>query len=120
MFSDFAVARIFIKVIRSSDDKDRTTTLGFVVMPDHLHWVICLGREVNLCRAVGLVKGVSAFKINRQAGHRGVCWQDGFYDHALRRDEDLQRVMRYVLLNPVRAGLVKRIGDYPHWDCVYI
>jgi hypothetical protein len=38
----------------------------------------------------------------------------------LRRDEDLRAVARYVILNPVRAGLVQRVGDYPHWDAVWL
>jgi hypothetical protein len=30
------------------------------------------------------------------------------------------KVARYIVYNPVRAGLVSRIGDYPHWDAVWV
>ncbi len=40
-------------------------------------------------------------------------WQRSFYDHALRTDEDLVHTARYVLANPVRAGLVHDFRDYP-------
>jgi REP element-mobilizing transposase RayT len=47
-------------------------------------------------------------------------WAPAFHDRALRRDEDLRGVARYLVLNPVRAGLVRRVGDYPFWDAVWI
>jgi hypothetical protein len=47
-------------------------------------------------------------------------WQKGFYDHALREGEALQNVARYIVANPLRAGLVAHIGDYPLWDAVWL
>jgi hypothetical protein len=47
-------------------------------------------------------------------------WQRGFHDHALRQDDDLAAAARYVIANPVRRGLVKRVADYPHWDAVWL
>jgi REP element-mobilizing transposase RayT len=47
-------------------------------------------------------------------------WQEGFHDHALRREEDLRDIARYIVLNPVRAGLVRNIREYPLWDAVWL
>ena len=47
-------------------------------------------------------------------------WQKGFHDHAIRRDEDIKAVARYIIANPLRAGMVDRIGDYPFWDAVWL
>ena len=47
-------------------------------------------------------------------------WQAGYYDHALRIEEDIQTVARYIVANPIRAGLVQKIADYPHWDAVWL
>jgi hypothetical protein len=44
----------------------------------------------------------------------------GFHDHALHRDEDLKNLGLYVVANPLRAGLVKSLGDYPHWDAIWL
>jgi len=41
-------------------------------------------------------------------------------DHALRTDENLLNVARYIIANPLRAGLVTRIGDYPLWDSIWL
>ncbi|MEJ1380959.1 MAG: transposase, partial [Candidatus Sedimenticola sp. (ex Thyasira tokunagai)] len=63
---------------------------------------------------VAAVKSVSA----RHLG--GGVWQAGFHDHALRREEDIIGVARYVVANPMRAGLADRVGDYPHWDAAWL
>ena len=41
-------------------------------------------------------------------------WQDGFYDHVLRREEDSLAIAAYIVANPVRAGLVKSVTEYPY------
>ncbi len=41
-------------------------------------------------------------------------WQKSYYDHVLRHDENLAHVVRYVLENPVRAGLVESFDEYPY------
>ena len=40
-------------------------------------------------------------------------WQPGFHEGILRNDEASSGVVRYILENPVRAGLAKEIGEYP-------
>lgn len=45
------------------------------------------------------------------------AWQEGCFDHLLRSDESFNAKLLYVLLNPVRAGLVKRWRD---WEYLYL
>ena len=113
VFADFSAARTLIQVIRQDELRGSHQTLCFVVMPDHLHWLLQLQNE-DLTRLVGRVKSISAKRLGRP------IWQKGFHDHALRREEDVRSVARYVVSNPLRAGLVERAGDYPHWDAVWI
>jgi uncharacterized protein with ACT and thioredoxin-like domain len=47
-------------------------------------------------------------------------WQQDFHDHALRMEEDVKSVARYIVANPLRAGLVMKIGDYSHWDAKWL
>ena len=44
----------------------------------------------------------------------------GLHDHAVRSDEDFRALARYVVANPLRAGLVSQIGDYPLWDAAWL
>ncbi len=67
-----------------------------------------------------LVKGRSARQINLAFGRTQRLWQPGFHDRALRAEEDRLAAARYIVANPLRAGLVRRVADYPHWDCVWL
>jgi REP element-mobilizing transposase RayT len=96
-------------------------TFAYVVMPDHFHWLMCPGASMSLSVVVGNVKCHSARVINRIHGMQGTAvWQRGFHDHALRDDESVIDAARYIIANPLRAGLVKSVGAYPLWDAVWI
>ena len=114
VFGDFLAARSVVRVMHEQAVVSVAETLAFVVMPDHVHWLMQLkdgerlGEVVRRLKArVSIVLGVPV-------------WQRGFHDHALRKDEDVAGVARYVVANPVRAGIVRRVGDYPHWDAVWV
>jgi hypothetical protein len=62
---------------------------------------------------------VSAAAVNRHRGTAGAVWQPGFHDRALRHDESLVTAARYLIANPLRAGLVACPGNYPFWDTVW-
>ena len=88
-------------------------------MPDHLHWLLVLC-ESDLPTVMRHVKSLSARSVNAYLARSGPVWQEGYHDHAIRAGEDLREVARYVIANPVRAGLVPRVGDYPLWDAVWL
>ncbi len=114
VFKDLFSARVLINVLRETEQFDRAKTHCFVVMPDHFHWLVQLGNESNLSTVVRAVKALSSKRI----GHS--IWQKGFYDHALRSEEDIKELARYIVANPLRGGLVESIGDYPHWDAMWL
>ena len=47
-------------------------------------------------------------------------WAEGFNDRALRLEDDVLFAARYIITNPVRAGLVSRVHDYSYWDAVWL
>ncbi len=121
IFSDFALGRLLVHEFMQSAASGRADTLAFVIMPDHLHWLLSLGSPISLSSIVENVKSHSARRINRRRCSAGKpVWQRGFHDHALRREESVIDVARYIVANPVRAGLVGRVGDYPLWDAVWL
>lgn len=119
LFYDFALARLLVAELRAAHEQHQVASLAWVVMPDHLHWLVQLqtGSLDDLMRPI---KSNSARQINQRLGTQGPIWQPGYHDRALRQDEDLQSAARYIVANPLRAGLVKRIGDYPLWDAVWL
>jgi putative transposase len=114
---DFYIARIVVGCLNRARE---TSTLAYVVMPDHVHWMLQLQSDKPLSAIVQAAKSASAHAINRRIGRQGCVWQSGFHDHAVRNHEALRALARYITANPLRAGIVKSVGDYPHWDAVWI
>ena len=94
--------------------------LAWVLMPDHAHWLIELGETRTLQRLVGLLKTFSARNAVRAFECRGPIWAPAFHDHVLREEDDIPNVARYIIANPLRAGLVERVGDYPYWNSAFL
>lgn len=97
-----------------------SSLLCWVLMPDHVHVVVALGDVEPLHKLVKRVKSVLAGQLRRECGERRRVWAPAYHDHALRDEDSLVDVARYVVLNPVRAGLVRRVADYPFWDAVWL
>jgi putative transposase len=98
-------------------DKDIQTcanTLAFVVMPDHLHWLLQLRNASTLSETVRLYKA----KVSMIVGQR--IWQRGFHDHAFRDEEHVIEAARYIITNPLRAGICEYIGNYPYWNAKWL
>jgi len=119
IFSNFDIARLLIRELRKSSEKLMIESLAWVVMPDHLHWLFVLNQS-TVPEVVRHVKGKSARTINRYRRYSGPVWQHGFHDHAIRKEEDVKAIARYIIANPLRAGLVENIGDYPFWDAAWL
>ena len=86
-------------------------------MPDHWHGLVELGESTTLAATTHRIKGVTAHNIKQQFEISGPLWASGFHDHALRREESVAEVVKYIVANPLRAGLVNDVMDYPYWDC---
>jgi putative transposase len=113
------LGRVLVKQLQESDLAGLSQTLAFVVMRDHCHWLMVL-KAKTVSAVVGQVKARSAKKVNELTRASGPLWQPGFHDHALRQEEDIPAIARYIVANPLRAGLVSRVGDYALWDAIWL
>jgi REP element-mobilizing transposase RayT len=119
-FDDSRLARVVVRTLRTLSGDGFADSHAFVIMPDHFHWLVTV-RRGTLSALMAQAKGNAARQINRLLARRGTpVWQPGFHDHALRRDEDVRALARYIVANPLRAGLAKSVGDYPWWDAEWI
>jgi putative transposase len=78
-----------------------------LLMPDHVHLLVCFPPEKILSRVVGLWK-------RGLAKRHAISWQRNFFEHRLRNNENIQQKADYILENPVRAGLVEEWKDWPY------
>jgi putative transposase len=113
------LASILIEETKHQEDTGDCSSLAFVAMPDHFHWLVQLTGTRTLQEIVGSLKGRSARRINLVRGISARVWEAGFHDHALRVEEDIENIANYLLLNPVRAGLVANFDEYPYWYSVW-
>ena len=114
IFSRYESASVAARCFYDETIARHADTLAFVVMPDHIHWLLQLGELSSLSETVRVYKAKVSVLLGQCA------WQSGFHDHAVRTEEDLAKVARYIVANPLRAGLCDRIGDYPYWNAIWL
>ncbi|MSU23008.1 MAG: hypothetical protein EXS32_04210 [Opitutus sp.] len=81
----------------------------FLAMPDHLHALVSFPPNGHMDKVIRDWKRFIAKQTR-------VVWQDGFFDHRLRDEENFELKAHYLRLNPVRSGLV---DDPVNWSCVW-
>lgn len=116
----FLQSCIVAQVITSKKHQNHFSLTAWVIMPDHVHLLFQLNGNKTLSQVMSLLKSQSALALNKETGIKAALWQKGFYDHAIRSDESLINVARYIVANPLRAGLVKSVRQYPFWDSIYL
>jgi REP element-mobilizing transposase RayT len=115
IFNEFKNARQMILAMKYADEHDWCVSLCFVVMPDHIHWLV-QARSKTISKLIASVKRF----VSRSITGVNRVWQKGFYDSAIRNEMDIQPIARYIVANPLRANLVKSVKDYPHWDAIWL
>ena len=105
---------------------ERYDLLGYVVMPNHLHWVfqpldnwvkrLKSGKRFSTSREriIHSIDSFTALRCNQVLGRQGKFWQTEPYDHWVRDFDELERILLYIEANPVKAGLVKWPHEWRH------
>ena len=106
--SDF---RSYERSLRRWCDEFGVSIWAYCLMPNHVHLIVVPSHEASLAKAIGEAHKHYTVQINRRHEWTGCLWQGRFFSVPL--DEfHLLLAARYVLLNPVRAGLVERPSDW--------
>lgn len=114
------VAELVSEALHYRDGKIYTLE-AFCLMPNHGH-VVCtpLVKENDTFYSLGEIfqslKRHTARQSNLVLGRSGAFWQDESYDHIVRDETELERIIKYVIYNPVKAGLV---DDWTKWKWTY-
>lgn len=106
-----AIAGIVVDGIRQGANNDYMLH-SWVVMPNHVH--LLMTPRVDVPSLLHRLKGVSAREANKLLGRTGrPFWQNESYDRLVRDADEFQRIGKYILRNPVRAGLARSAEEYP-------
>lgn len=91
---------------------------AWVLMPDHMHTLVQLHHGQSLAQSVGRMHSCVAKAANRAQNRIGKFWQGAYHDRRIRDERQLRNTLRYMINNPVKAGLVPKPGMYPFWNIV--
>jgi REP element-mobilizing transposase RayT len=102
-----------VRTLRFAAEATAFNVLVYAIMPDHLH-VLVSGKssDSNLVRFVQRFKQLTGYEFKQRHGRS--LWQRSYHDHVLRRSEEVADTARYILGNPVEAGIAERWEDWPH------
>jgi REP element-mobilizing transposase RayT len=113
VFRDADVAAMTLSQFRTTAAQERFVILAYCLMPDHVHLLVeALSDGSDLRRFVKLAKQRSGGRYRRT--HFTPLWQPGYFERILREGDDPKPIARYIINNPVRAGLVLNPAEYPH------
>ena len=120
LFNEATTARAAAREMAQPRLAKTSEILAWVLMPDHFHCLARLGAGDALSKLVNRLKSASAREVNRVLMRSGPLWQSGYHERAVRNEASLRTAARYIVANPLRAGLVDRIGNYPNWNACWL
>ncbi|QEO98735.1 hypothetical protein XOCgx_3746 [Xanthomonas oryzae pv. oryzicola] len=87
-------------------------------------------RPCSLASAVGECHSAGVGRVTHEDGKHAcsqpatrvpaAVWARAYHDRGLRKEDDLRSVAGDLIVNPLRAGLVERVGDSPFWDAIWL
>jgi REP element-mobilizing transposase RayT len=106
------IVKTFIDILTSVVTATGCIVPVYCFMPDHQHLILTGTRgDSNIWKAIINYKQKTGFWMS--SNKSGIRWQKNFYDHVIRKHEDITTQIKYILDNPVRKGLVSSWQEYP-------
>jgi putative transposase len=103
----------FLSMLAQAKARHPVKLFAFSLMPNHFHFVIEAAHPHSLSQFMQWLLTSHVRRYHRHYGSSGHVWQGRFKSFPVQRDEYLLMVLRYVLQNPVRSGLVASVEDWP-------
>ena len=112
MFTSADAVNLLRAPIARAANENAFSVIAYYVMPDHVHLLVIGDSEASDCRTfIARAKQYSGFHFAQVFEQK--LWQRYGWERTLRDDEKTMDLIRYIVGNPVRAGLTKRAADYP-------
>ena len=111
IFRSDADRRLFLELLGRVSRRYGWIIHTYVLMSNHYHLVFETPRA-TLSRGMQWLNGVYSQRFNKRHNRVGHLFQGRFQSFLIEADQYLNEVLRYVVLNPVRAGMVARPEDY--------
>lgn len=102
---------LFIEVMREAIALFALKVSAYCLMPNHYHLLVQTP-DANLNRCMRHSNGVYTQRFNRAHGLDGILFRGRYKSILVSEDSYLLELVRYIHLNPVRAGIVKQVEEY--------
>ena len=112
VFTDAAAVELVVQQLVRAAHEHKFSVIAYCFMPDHLHLLVeGISDDSDGRRFIKAFKQYSGFYYSQKC--HVTLWQRYGFEHVLRDDETTVEVVKYILANPVRAGLTANIDEYP-------
>ena len=105
------IGEIAEKYIREIPDKYPEVTVDqYVIMPDHIHLLLCIDGSKNAAPTMGNVVGWYKYQVTKHANlllniPGGKLFQRSYYDHVIRNRQDYDEIRQYIKYNPLKLAM---------------
>ncbi len=112
LFTNPVPVQTGVQFLTELSTRHKCTVPVYCFMPDHVHFMV-RGSEAS-SRPLEVARGWKN-RLGSWLAHHGYAerLQPGFYDHVIRQSEDWRNQALYIAMNPVRAGLIDNLYDFP-------
>lgn len=111
IFSEDKQKRFFLDSLKNQDPDQSIDIAAYCLMDNHVH-IIAKADPENLAKAIKSINTKYAMNFNRQRDRVGHVFQDRYKSGPISDDKYLLQAIRYVHNNPVKAKMIKSVGEY--------
>jgi len=117
-FERLEAARAVVAAMRAQEARGLVRSMAWVLMPDHLHWLVQLEGEETVDAVLDALR--SACEGVEGTADGAPLWADDYSVQPLSARDDIREISRDIVANPLRWGLAASLAEYPHWDAIWI
>ena len=92
-------AMLFIDVLRSYVATGKFKVHDFVVMPDHVHLLLTVSKDMTIERAMQFIKGGFSYRLKKELGYPGEIWQRGYSELRVEDERSFSQHRGYIAEN---------------------
>jgi len=107
----------YLQLLKDSNETANVSILAYCLMPNHVHLILVPEACNALAKLLRKAHSQYALRLNGARGWKGHLWQERFFSTVMDESHALA-ALRYVELNPVRAGLCSKAEEWP-WSSVH-
>jgi REP element-mobilizing transposase RayT len=107
------IVDIFTDMLSRAARKASCMVPVYCYMPNHQHIIVSgIESDSDVLKTIVSYKQKTGYWMSKHKPE--TRWQKDYYDHVIRKDENLSTQVKYILDNPVRGGMVSSWRDYPY------